>query len=211
MTKVFHDLTLPLSPEIITLPGDPHPRFEAVKSIPRGDAYNLTAMTLGTHTGTHIDVPRHFYDDGMTIEEIPFDRLIGPARVIEITDHRAVDRPDLERHAVRPKEILLLKTDNSSLIVKDAFDPGFTYLTPDGARYLVEVGIRTLGFDYFSVEKLDNPIPEVHYLLLGNRIIVIEGLDLSRVAAGEYFMVALPLKVKDGNGSPTRVVLIEEK
>ena len=96
-------------------------------------------------------------------------------------------------------------------ITGDRFDPGFTFLAPDAARYLVEVGILTLGFDYFSVEDLNSAVPEVHYLLLSNNIVIIEGLDLSLVGPGEFRMVALPLKIKDGNGSPTRVILIEEK
>ena len=156
-------------------------------------------------------MPKHFYDDGLTIDRLDLHHLLGSARVIEIRGRRIIDRIDLEKHAIQPKEIILLKTDNSSLITGDRFDPGFTYLTPDAARYLVEVGILTLGFDYFSVEDLNSAVPEVHYLLLSNNIIIIEGLDLSMVGPGEFRMVALPLKVKDGNGSPTRVILIEEK
>ncbi len=210
MARVYHDLTLELSPRIIRLPGDQAPRFEELKSISRGDPYNLTGITIGSHTGTHIDVPKHFYDDGLTVEQLDLEYLMGPARVIEIRDRRSIDRVDLESHTLRQGEIVLLKTDNSRLITRDTFDPAFTYLTPDAARYLVESGIRTLGFDYLSVEKIDNPVPEVHYSLLKNSIIIIEGLDLSRVGPGDYLIVALPLKIKGGNGSPTRVVLIEE-
>jgi arylformamidase len=211
LTTIYHDLTLTLSPEIILVPADRPPEFEESKSISRGDPYNLTTITFGTHTGTHIDVPKHFYDDGLTIDRLDLDHLIGPARVIEIKDRRPITRVDLEKHAIQPKEIILLKTDNSSLITGDRFDPGFTFLAPDAARYLVEVGILTLGFDYFSVEDLNSAVPEVHYLLLSNNIVIIEGLDLSLVGPGEFRMVALPLKIKDGNGSPTRVILIEEK
>jgi arylformamidase len=209
MARVFHDLTLELSPRTIGLPGDQAPRFEELKSIGRGDPYNLTAITLGSHTGTHIDVPKHFYEDGLTVEHLDLEYLLGPARVVEIRDRSSIDRVDLQVYAPRRGEIILLKTDNSSLITRDSFDPAFTYLTPDAARYLVESGIRTLGFDYLSVEKVDNPIPEVHYLLLSNNIVIIEGLDLSRVDPGDYQIAALPLKIKGGNGSPTRVVLIE--
>lgn len=131
--------------------------------------------------------------------------------MIEIRGRRSIGRADLQGHALRPKEIVLLKTDNCDLITGDGFHPDFTYLLPDAARYLAETGIKTLGFDYLSVEKLDNPVPEVHYLLLSNNIVIIEGLDLTRVDPGEYQIVALPLKIKDGNGSPTRVILIEEK
>jgi arylformamidase len=211
MARIFHDVTLELSPQIIGLPGDQAPRFEELKSIFHGDPYNLTAITLGSHTGTHIDVPKHFYDDGLTVERLDLNHLLGAARVIEIRGRKAIDRVDLQNHALRQGEIVLVKTDNSDLITRDSFDPTFTYLTPDAARYLVESCIKTLGFDYLSVEGLDNPVPEVHYLLLSNNIVIIEGLDLSRVDPGDYQIVALPLKIKGGNGSPTRVVLIQEK
>ena len=136
---------------------------------------------------------------------------MGAARVIEIRGRKAITRADLEPHAIRPKEIILLKTDNSSLITKDGFDPGFTFLAPDAALYLAEVSIRTLGFDYLSVEDVESDALDVHRTLLGRNIVIIEGLDLSLVGPGEFRMIALPLKIKNGNGSPARVILIEEK
>lgn len=211
MATIYHDLTLPISSPMIILPGDPLPEFEEAKSISRGDPYNLTSMTFTTHTGTHIDVPRHFFDDGLTVDRLGFDHLVGLARVIEIKGRRPITRADLEKHVIRQKEIILLKTDNSSVIADERFDPGFTYLAPDAALYLVDVGIRTLGFDYLSIEDAWSATLEVHRILLRANIVVIEGLDLRPVGEGEFHMVALPLKIRDGNGSPARVILIEEK
>ena len=196
---------------MIVLPGDPLPEFEETNSISRGDPYNLTSITLTTHTGTHIDVPKHFYDNGLTIDRLDLQNLMGAARIIEIRGRRPITRADLEPHAIRPKEIILLKTDNSSLVTKDAFDPGFTYLALDAAQYLAEVGIRTLGFDYLSIEDVESQALEVHRTLLGRNIVIIEGLDMSLVGPGEFQMIALPLRIRDGNGSPARVILIEEK
>jgi arylformamidase len=210
MSKIFHDVTLELSPEAIILPGDRPPEFRELKSIERGDILNLTNLNFGTHTGTHIDVPKHMYEDGLTVDRLEFDHLLGPARVIEIRDRRAIERADLERHGLEGESIILLKTDNCRLIKKDKFDLDFTCLTLDAAQYLAQAGIKTLGFDYFSIERLDNPKPEVHYALLSRNVVIIEGLDLTRVEPGRYEMVALPLKIKNGNGGPTRVVLIEE-
>lgn len=211
MPKVYHDLTLELSPEAIVGPGDPSPEFLELKSIAGGDILNLTKLSFGTHTGTHVDVPKHMYDDGLTVDHVAFDRLFGPARVIEIRDRRAIDRADLEPHHIKGESIVLLKTDNCRLIKGNAFDHDFTYLTLEAAKYLVQVGIKTLGFDYFSVERLDNPTPDVHYILLSGDVVIIEGLDLTSVEPGRYEMVALPLKIKNGNGGPTRVVLVEER
>ena len=210
MATIYHDLTLPLSPRMLVLPGDPLPEFEELKSISRGDPYNLTSMTLTTHAGTHVDVPKHFYDDGLTIDRLDLQHLVGGARVIEVKGCRPITRADLEKHGIRPKEIILLKTDNSGLVTEERFDPGFTYLALDAAQYLAEVAIRTVGFDYLSVEDVENPILAVHRLLLGSNIVIIEGLDLSRVRPGEFQMIALPLKIREGNGSPARVILIEE-
>jgi len=210
MPKIYHDLTLELSPETVVVPGDPRPQFREVKSISRGDVLNLTNLSFGTHTGTHIDVPKHINDNGLTVDRLGFDRLLGPARVIEIRDRRAIERADLEKHALKREMIVLLKTDNCRLINACAFDPDFAYLTRDAAEYLVESGVKTVGFDYFSVERLDNPLLDVHSVLLSGDVVIIEGLDLTAVEPGRYEMVALPLKVRNGDGGPTRVVLIEE-
>ena len=210
MARIYHDVTLELSPTMLVPPLAGSPEFQEVKRISSGDPFNATVVSLNTHTGTHIDPPKHFYDDGLTIDRLDLDCLLGPARVIEIRDRISIEKAELQKHTIRRNEIILLKTDNSRLIKMDSFHPDFTFLTLDAAQYLVDVGIRTLGFDYFSVERLDGP-PDVHHLLLGKKIVIIEGLNLSEVDPGEYQMVALPLKIKNGNGSPARVVLIKEE
>jgi arylformamidase len=210
IARIYHDVTLELSPSILVIPEVGSPEFREVKRISSGDLFNATVMTLNTHTGTHIDAPKHFYDDGLTIERLDLDCLLGPARVIEIRDRASIAKAELQKHKIGRNEIILLKTDNSRLITMGSFHPDFTFLTLEAAQYLADIGIRTLGFDYFSVERLDGS-PVVHYLLLGSKIVIIEGLNLSEVDPGEYQMVALPLKIKNGNGSPTRVVLIREE
>ena len=161
-------------------------------------------------TGTHIDVPKHFNDDGLTIDKLSFDYLIGPARVIELRGRNSITEIDLKKATIEPNEIILLKTDNSELLKKKSFDTNFTYITPDAARYLVKRQIKTIGIDYFSVERIDSPEPEVYRLFLDNFIPIIEGIDLNSISPGTYQMIALPLKIKDGNGCPSRVVLVEE-
>ena len=210
MARIYYDVTLELSPSMIALPGERPPEFHEVKRISSGDLFNATVIALNTHTGTHIDPPKHFFDDGLTIDRLDLDCLLGPARVIEIRDRTSITKAELQKHTIRRNEIILLKTDNSRLIAMDNFYPDFIFLTLDAAQYLVDVGIRTLGIDYFSVERLDGS-PVVHYLLLSKKIVIIEGLNLSEVDPGEYQMVALPLKIKNGNGSPTRVILIKEE
>ena len=210
MTKIYHDLTLELSPDSIVYPADLSPKFQELKRISKGDPFNLTSLTFTTHTGTHIDVPKHFNDDGLTIDKLSFDYLIGPARVIELKGRNSITEIDLQKETIEPNEIILLKTDNSELLKKKNFDTNFTHITPEAARYLVRCDIKTIGIDYFSVEKIESPEPEVHKLFLDNSIPIIEGIDLINIAPGTYHLIALPLKIKDGNGCPSRVVLVEE-
>jgi arylformamidase len=210
MAKTYYDLTLDLTPDVIIYPGEPHPEFRELKSMQSGDPYNLTSITLTTHTGTHIDAPKHLIDNGITVDQLEFDRLLGPAQVIEILGADSITEVDLRNKEVRLNEIVLLKTDNSGRVAGSSFDPAFTYLTAGAAQYLVDCRIKTLGFDYFSVEKYPVTEPEVHNLLLGNGIPIIEGLNLHDVPPGQYQIAALPLKIRNGNGSPMRVVLIGE-
>jgi arylformamidase len=207
--KIFHDVTLEFSPDSVVYPGDPRVTIEEFGSISKGDKCNLSFITFGSHTGTHVDAPKHFYDDGLTVDQLPLEHFIGVAKVFEVKAEEAIATADLEEHEIKPNDIVLLKTRNSSLVTKAGFETGFVYFTPEAARYLAEIGIRTLGFDYFSVDKFDGAGAEAHYALLEKNIVIIEGLNLSGIEPGEYEMVALPLKIKGGNGSPVRVVLIE--
>ncbi len=210
MGKIYHDVTLELTPNVVVYPGDPKPEFRELKSVGLGDAYNLTSLTLTTHTGTHIDPPKHLIDDGLSVDKIDFSRLLGAAQVMEILGRDAINEEDLRKASVRPDLILLLKTDNSDRMARPFFDASFTYVTPNAARYLVDRRIKAFGFDYFSVDREDSAAPEAHNLFLGNGIPIIEGLDLRGIRPGFYEMAALPLRIKNGNGSPVRVVLIEE-
>ena len=99
---------------------------------------------------------------------------------------------DLQKETIEPNEIILLKTDNSELLKKKNFDTNFTHITPEAARYLVRCDIKTIGIDYFSVEKIESPEPEVHKLFLDNSIPIIEGIDLINIAPGTYHLIALP-------------------
>jgi arylformamidase len=210
MSRVFYDITQILAPEIVVYPGDPAVLIEHSLSIERGDIVNLSNISMGTHTGTHVDAPKHFYDQGLTIDQLALDYFIGPAKVFELLDRPAISRADLLPFEIQKGDIILLKTRNSALLAKTEFDLQFAYLEPEAAEYLAAIGIRTLGFDYLTIDPYGSLDFKAHYTLLGQNIVIIEGLNLSEINPGEYQMVALPLKLKDGNGSPARVVLIKE-
>lgn len=202
----IYDITMPLSAELPVYPGDPPFASAASLRIADGDAVNVSHLSMGTHTGTHLDPPRHFSDQGISVDEIPLGRLIGKALVVEILGVPSIGRRDLERLPVRGVERLLLKTNNSQLWSKSEFCPEFAAISLEGAGYLLEAGVRLVGVDYLSVESFQGD-GQVHRTLLENGVLILEGLNLADVEPGEYELICLPLKIKGGDGAPVRALL----
>jgi len=206
------DISVTLDQATPAWPGSRGFRQEWVKRISRGDASNDSVISCDAHIGTHVDAPYHFIESGTTVESMPLEALCGRAFVAELGDIASIGDKELEAASI-PKgtERLLLKTGNSRLWKEATFNAGFTALNEGGARRLVQRGIRLVGIDYLSI----GPYPdgrEVHRILLGAGMVIIEGLDLSRVRPGEYNLVCLPLKVAGAEGIPARAILtpIEE-
>jgi len=203
----IYDVTVPLSKELVVYPGDPPVRIERKNVINKSDSkYNVSRIAFGSHTGTHIDPPFHFIEDGITVDNLPLEMLIGRARVVEVTAPR-IDETVLEEFDFTADVRVLFKTRNSYLWSKKTFVEDFVYITPGAARALVNEGIKVVGIDYLSVEKFDAKEPETHLTLLKAGTLIIEGLDLREVEPGDYELICLPLKIKDGDGAPARVVL----
>ncbi|HYP29347.1 MAG TPA: cyclase family protein [Blastocatellia bacterium] len=203
----IYDVTVPLSKELVIYPGDPPVRIERKNVINKNDSkYNVSRLSFGSHTGTHIDPPFHFIEDGATVDNLPLEMLIGRARVVEVTAPR-IDEAVLEEFDFTTDVRVLFKTRNSYLWSKKTFVEDFVYITPGAARALVNEGIKVVGMDYLSVEKFGAEKPETHLTLLRAGTLIIEGLDLREVEPGDYELICLPLKVKDGDGAPARVVL----
>jgi arylformamidase len=203
------DVSLRLSSDLPTYPGNPPFKLEPVKRVARGDSSNVSQLDLGTHTGTHVDAPRHFFDDGPGVDRLPLDVLVGPARLVHFPGVPAVTASLLQDLDLRGVSRLLLRTDNSAAWASagSTFNPGFVYLADDGAQLLVERGIRLVGVDYLSVERFKAPGAPTHHELLGHGVVVVEGLDLSAAEAGDYEIMCLPLKIAGADGAPARVVL----
>jgi arylformamidase len=202
----IYDVTIPISPAMPVYPGDPSVSVEKVMQMSRGDVANVTHLSFGTHTGTHIDAPHHFIDGAMTVDEIPLNLLIGRARVVEVTAP-VITGAVLEEMDFTADVRVLFKTRNSYLWSNPAFVKDFVYLTKDAAQYLVGNGIKLVGIDYLSVEQFGFSEPDAHRTLLGNGTIIIEGLNLSEVEPGDYELICLPLKIDKGDGAPARAVL----
>ena len=189
-------------------PGDPAFEATQIRAIARGDAANLTHLSMGAHTGTHMDAPAHFIDGGATLDQVALDRMVGPAQVLDLRGLAAVDAAALRRHQIHAGDIVLFKTDNSERWQRAGFQTDFTYVTADAAEHLVACGVKTIGMDYLSIEQFGSKTFEVHKRLLGAGVLVIEGLDLSAVAAGPYLLSCLPLKLEGVDGAPARAVLM---
>ncbi|MCC6850533.1 MAG: cyclase family protein [Deltaproteobacteria bacterium] len=189
-------------------PGDPAFQQAQVRAIKRGDAANVTHLSLGAHTGTHVDAPAHFIDGATTLDQVPLDRMVGPARVLDLRGLAAIDAAALRRHEIHGGDIVLCRTDNSERWAKPGFQRDFTYLTLDAARHLVDRNVKTVGMDYLSIEQFGSKDFAVHKLLLGHGVFVIEGLDLREIVAGTYLLSCLPLKLEGVDGAPARAVLM---
>ncbi|MGH7679728.1 MAG: cyclase family protein [Gemmatimonadaceae bacterium] len=190
--------------------GDPPMKFTFVKDMRKGDPLTLSSLTLGAHSGTHIDAPMHFLRDGAPIDRVSLDVLIGPARVIDVAEGvEAIDVAELNRHNWRGAQRILFRTRSSvrGWMASPGFHRDFTYITPEAAQQLADGGVRLVGVDYLSSEKFGAPEPLTHRILLGKNIPIVEGLSLERVQPGDYDLIVLPIKVAGHEGAPARAVL----
>jgi arylformamidase len=208
----IYDVTVPLRAGMVTYGGDePGPELTYTKLLSRGDSSNLSTLSLGSHTGTHVDAPHHFIDGRATVEQMDPAALIGEAYVVEHSSPNHISRGDLEA-ARLPDDArrVLFKTSNAAFWDDDAFHPDFKGLEVDAARFLVERGVRLVGIDYLSIERFQSPGHETHVVLLDAGVVIVEGLDLRAVPPRRYTMCCAPLKVVGAEGAPARVFLWDE-
>jgi arylformamidase len=205
----IYDISVPIRSGGIVYPGNPEIDITLQQAVAKGAGANVSAIHFGSHTGTHADASRHFFDDGQPVDQIPLDRLIGPALLVSFPDDvRAVGAAELKAHDLRGRKRILLRTRNSALLSQKKFAPDYTYLAPDGAEYLVEKGIELVGIDYLSIEQFHSGHHRTHRTLLAKAVVILEGLDLSVPPPGEYQLICLPLRIEGGDGAPARAVLI---
>lgn len=191
-------------------PGDPGAEIKPARQICDGAIANLSLLKLGSHSGTHIDAPHHFFDGGKTVDRLSLETLVGPVRVLDLTGiESTIDREQLESSGLEGVTRLLLKTSNSGLWSSPDFSEDYVSLSGPAADYLVNLGIVLLGIDYLSIEQFKSEDYHVHHALLGAGVVVLEGIDLGRVEAGDYELVCLPLKIRGGDGAPARAILID--
>ncbi len=210
----IYDVSLTLQPGMTTYNGEPGPTVTPISAIDNGAAANVSLYSFGSHTGTHIDAPVHFIPGASGVDAIRPEVLVGPATLLDMSAiSEAITAADLEGAELPPDATrVLFKTRNSQYWnnVSGEFHRDFVYVAPDACRWLVDRGVRLVGIDYLSIEQFASPDHATHLTLLGAGVVIIEGLDLRAVHAGQYMLVALPLKIKDGDGSPSRVLLLDD-
>jgi arylformamidase len=206
----IYDITRTLVPGMATWPGEPGPELTLIKEMAAGQPADVTHLSLGVHTGTHVDAPRHFIPGGAGVEALSLTALIGPARVVSIEHDGAIQVTELERLGVDGVERVLFRTRNSDEWSDAEFKEDFVYLEPEAARWLAGHGTRLVGVDYLSVESFAAGEPLTHRTLLEAGIVIVEGLDLREIDPGDYILSCLPLKLAGADGAPARAVLMRD-
>src|SRR5713226_4613033 len=205
----IYDITVPIRLGMPIYEGDPAVEIEAWSALAKGDSANVSFLHFGAHTGTHVDAPAHFIEGARKIDALPLDVLIGPARVVRVPDDvEEIDPGFVSAADLGGVERVLFHTRNSNLW-SEGFRKDFTHLLPESAQTLVEMGIKLVGTDYLSIEKFHSGHHRTDLALLSHNVVIVEGLNLSAVPAGDYELICLPLKIADGagDGAPARVVL----
>ncbi len=209
--STIYDISAPIRTGGVVYPGNPQIDIKLTSAVAKGATANVSQITFGSHTGTHADSSRHFFDGAQSVDQIPLDRLIGPARLVVMGDDvRAVGEKELRAAKIEGQKRVLIRTRNSGLLKKIEFVPDYTYIAPDAAKYLVDIGVELVGVDYLSIEQFHSGHHLTHRTLLEKDIVIIEGLALSEPPAGDYQFVCLPLRLEGLDGAPARAVLIAD-
>lgn len=209
--RIF-DVTVPISSATPIYKGDPGVEVTSFKAIADGSSANVSAVSMGVHTATHVDAPNHFIDGARRVHELDPEKLVGPCRVVVIPEDVIAIEPE---HVgdIAGVERILFKSRNSEFWAtpEDGFRTDFTYITPATAKMLVDNGVVLVGIDYLSIEKSGSPGHPVHITLLEKEVVILEGVDLRKVPGGNYEIICAPLKYDGGNGdgAPARTFLRE--
>ncbi len=208
----IHDISVTISHDLPTWPGDPQISIERLAKIEDGANANVSSISMSVHTGTHVDAPFHFLNDGKTAESLPLDLLTGPAYVLDLPGEKVITSSVLQ-HAGIPSGTLrlLIKTANSGFWKKHGvtFQTDFSGISSDGAEFLVSLGVKLIGMDYLSVAPYKQSRP-THEVLLNAGVVIVEGLNLLEVIQGHYTLYCLPLKLAGCDGAPARAILVSE-
>jgi len=204
---ILHDISVVLGEQSITYPGDPAFARETLG----GESGEAMKLTMCAHSGTHLDAPAHFFPEGRHLDDYALADFVLPAQVVEILDPEAVTDRDLAEVATQPGEAILFRTGNShsGRAVSGQFSERYVYLAAEAAQWCVDRQLGLVGLDYISVGESGDSDAPAHHILLGQGVLVLEGINLADVRPGRYTLLCFPLRIKGAEGSPVRAVLIE--
>ena len=193
---MIYDITRPLSPGTKRYPGDPPFQLISHSSLAHGDPFELTSVSMSSHLGTHVDAPSHFVNGATTVDQLLLTVLTGPATVRHIPGAGPIGPDELKRASIPPTSIRLLL--------------GVTprYMSTEGAKWLVERGLKLVGTDSLSVDPIESIDFPAHQLLLSAGLLVVEALDLTAVPERDYMLYCLPLKITGAEAAPARAILV---
>ena len=207
---MIYDITVAICEGVPIYEGDPKVSVEGVLSLAAGDPANVSRVSCGVHTGTHVDAPNHFIEGARRVDELDLEKLVGTCRVVDIDAGVTAIEPD-HLPDLEGLQRILFKTRNSEFWngPEKGFRTDFTYLSPEAARILADNGVKLVGIDYLSIEQFGSTDYATHRTLLAKEVVILEGVDLRGVPAGDYELICLPLKYTGGHGdgSPARTIL----
>ncbi len=203
----IYDITVPISSFLPVYPGDPVVEITPIAQMAAGDIANISRVVLSSHSGTHIDAPRHFFPDGRAVDALDMRVLMGPVRVCELHQTHHITAQDLQLLALQDCQRVLFKTPNSALWTKPGFQTDYIALTESAADFLLAQNVQLVGIDYLSIDAFARQDFPVHRLLLSAETVILEGLNLHAVPPGDYELIVLPLLLHNGDGAPARAIL----
>jgi arylformamidase len=202
----YFDISQPIHERIPVWPGD-HPfQFTRRMEISRGDPCNVSTVTMSLHTGTHVDAPYHFLEDGADISRTPIQHYMGPAKVVSMEGRPFIAESDLRQLDLEGVRRILLRSRPPGL-PENPIGTGFTWLSADGAEYLASLGLLLVGTDSASIDAFESESMSSHKILLSRGVAILEGIRLDHVPPGDYELICLPLKFYGLDGSPVRAIL----
>lgn len=206
--KIF-DISMPIQNNMLVWPGDPGADIKTTATVEK-DGVGESYLSFGSHTGTHIDAPKHFVAQASGVDAIALEKLVGECIVVDLTgiDHKEIMVSDISNIPIKRGSRILFKTGNYKYLHGNIFPDSYISLSLEAAEYLVEKDVWLVGIDFLGIEKRKNPGHPVHTTLLKAGIVNVEGLDLSEVSAGKYQLICLPIKLKDADGAPARAILM---